>query len=87
MQRVEHFGELMFSIFDRFLVIDYVEYAEVCKLKTFLLNLVVRYHLHLVELGKNFLLLTNTQILRIPILGGRGGGNDWNDALIVRDVS
>ena len=40
-QVVEYFRELVLSIFDCFLVIDYVEDAEICELKTFLLYLVI----------------------------------------------
>ena len=87
-QVVEHLRELVFSIFDCFLVIDYVEDTEIGKLKTFLLDLVIiRYHLYLVELSKYFLLLTNALIFCIFILSGRSGGDRRHNSLIVSDVS
>ena len=67
-QVVENFWELVLSIFDCFLVIDYVEDPEICELKTFLLYLVIGYHLYLVELGKYLLLLTNALFFCIFIL-------------------
>ena len=70
-QVVENFRELVFSIFDCFLVIYYVEDSEIGKLKTLLLDLVISYHLYLVELGKYFLLLTNALFFCILILSGR----------------
>ena len=85
-QVVEYFWELVLSIFDCFLVIDYVEDAEIRELKTFLLYLVIGYHLYLVELGEYFLLLTNALIFSIFELCGCSGGDRWNGALVVCDV-